>query len=211
MKKIITILFIVISQCVHAQNWKEWTQQKKTQLKYLAEQIIAFKTYMKYVEKGYSVAKNGLNAIKNIKQGDFSIHESYFNSLKTVNPRIKNYWKVAEIISLQIKILQVCQRQKKINKEEPFSSDEIDYCSRVINNLLDGCSSIVDQLSTLVTNGKIEMKDDERIKRINALYASMLDRSAFLQHFNTGTNKLAMQKYLDKNDIETSNALFNVK
>jgi hypothetical protein len=60
MKRVVTILFIVISQCAHAQNWKEWTQQKKTQLKYLSEQIIAFKTYMQFVEKGYSIAKNGL-------------------------------------------------------------------------------------------------------------------------------------------------------
>ena len=39
MKKILTILLVVIALNAHAQNWKEWTQQKKTQIKYLVDQI----------------------------------------------------------------------------------------------------------------------------------------------------------------------------
>jgi hypothetical protein len=88
------------------------------------------------------------------------MHEYYFKSLKTVNPKVKNYWKVAELISLETKIVKVCHRQKGNITETLFSSDEIDYCTSVINNLLDGCSSILDQLLIVVTNGKLEMKDN---------------------------------------------------
>ena len=97
MRKILMILLVLTVPCVHAQTFQEWTQQKKTQIKYLVQQIAAFQVYIGYVEKGYSIAKKGLNAISNIKHGDFSMHNDYFNSLKIVNPKIKKYWKVADI------------------------------------------------------------------------------------------------------------------
>ena len=89
MKKILTIFLLVIASCVQAQNWQEWTQQKKTQIKYLVSQIAAYQVYATYVEKGYVIAKKGLTAIQNIKKGDFSLHDEYFTSLKNVNPKIK--------------------------------------------------------------------------------------------------------------------------
>ena len=50
-----------------AQTLAEWTQQNKTQIKYLVEQIAALQAYALVAEKGYSIAKTGLNAIGNIK------------------------------------------------------------------------------------------------------------------------------------------------
>jgi 3-phenylpropionate/cinnamic acid dioxygenase small subunit len=57
MKKILTIFLLVTASGVYAQNWKEWTQQKKTQIKYLVNQIAALQIYATYVEKGYAIAK----------------------------------------------------------------------------------------------------------------------------------------------------------
>jgi hypothetical protein len=67
-------------------NWNEWFRQKKTQLKYLAEQIAALKVYLEYLKKGYDVAQKGLSTIELIKSGSFSLHKDYFNSLKQVSP-----------------------------------------------------------------------------------------------------------------------------
>src|SRR5260221_14255636 len=99
MKKILTVLLMIIAPGVHAQNWEEWTQQKKTQIKYLEGQIAALQVYLSYAEQGYSIAKHGLTAINDIKNGDFSLHKGYFTSLKNVNPKIKSYWKIADIIA----------------------------------------------------------------------------------------------------------------
>src|SRR5665213_507499 len=143
MKKILTIFLLVIASGVQAQNWQEWTQQKKTQIKYLVSQIAAYQVYATYLEKGYAIAKNGLTAIQNIKKGDFSLHDEYFTSLKNVNPKIKLYWKVADIIALQIKIVQGYHRQKNaLLQRSQLTSDEISYCNRVFINLLDGCTTV---------------------------------------------------------------------
>lgn len=211
MKKILTILLILIACNVHAQNLQEWTQQKKTQIKYLVQQIAAFEIYIGYVEKGYSIAKAGLNAINSIKKGDFSLHNEYFTSLKKVNPKIKSYWKVADIAALQVKILQAYHKQRKVlPKSGQFSQDEINYCDNVFTSLLNGCADIIDQLIAIETDGSLWMKDDERIKRIDLLHDEMEDRYVFTQHFTNEASGLGLQRLMDANDIRTSRDLFNI-
>ena len=211
MKKILTIFLLAIASGVQAQNWQEWTQQKKTQIKYLVSQIAAYQVYATYVEKGYAIAKKGLTAIQNIKKGDFSLHDEYFTSLKNVNPKIKLYWKVADIIALQIKIVQGYHRQKNaLLQSSQLTSDEISYCNSVFINLLDGCTHIIDQLILLVTDGSLQMKDDERIKRIDALHAEIKDKYVFEQHFTNEANELSIQRFIDANDVRTGMALMNI-
>src|SRR5438046_646086 len=108
MKIIIIILsFLAAGQLCRAQTYDEWVRQSKTQKKYLLEQILALKTYIGYAEKGYSIASKGLNTIKDIKDGDFNLHDNFFNSLSAVNPQVKKYSKVAAIIAMQISIGKV--------------------------------------------------------------------------------------------------------
>src|SRR5438046_10687304 len=108
MKNIIIILsFLVAGQLCRAQTYDEWVRQKETQRKYLIEQIVAFKTYIDYAWQGYSIAKKGLNTIKDIKNGDLNLHDNFFKSLSAVNPRVKKYSKVAAIIAMQISIAKV--------------------------------------------------------------------------------------------------------
>ncbi|HEY5462632.1 MAG TPA: hypothetical protein VIJ95_05190 [Hanamia sp.] len=211
MKKILTIFLLVIASGVQAQNWQEWTQQKKTQIKYLVSQIAAYQVYATYVEKGYAIAKKGLTAIQNIKKGDFSLHDEYFTSLKNVNQKIKLYWKVADIIALQIKIVQSYHQQKNaMGQSTLLTPDEISYCNSVFINLLDGCTHIIDQLILLITDGSLQMKDDERIKRIDALHAEMKDGYVFEQHFTNEANELSIQRFIDANDVRTGRALMNI-
>lgn len=196
----------------YSQNWHEWTQQKKTQIRYLVNQIAALQTYADYVEKGYAIAKEGLGAIHNIKRGDFSLHEAYFNSLKRVNPNIKGYWKVADIIALQIKIVQSCHKeQDAIRQCNQFTKDEINYWNKVFSNLLNDCLDIIDELILLTTKGNAEMKDDERIKRIDALYADINDKYVFVKHFSAEVNVLAMQRAMDAGNVRTSRALLDIR
>lgn len=210
MKKLLTIVLIIMTLSVHAQNWQEWTQQKKTQIKYLVSQIVAYQVYATYVERGYAIAKNGLTAIQNIKKRDFSLHDEYFTSLKNVNPKIKLYWKVADIISIQIKIIKGYHKERNaLRQNGQLTPDEISYCNRVFINLLNGCTNIIDQLILLITDGSLQMKDNERIKRIDALHAEMKDKYVFGQHFTSDANELAIQRFIDANDVRTGRALLH--
>src|SRR6266542_3497611 len=131
------LLLIVLTIIVHysfGQTWEEWTQQKETQIKYLIQQIGAQKVYLDYIRKGYGIAQKGLNTIRDIKKGDFNLHSDYFNSLKQVNPKIKNTAKVADIIDLQIRIIKESKKtMQRVKAANQFTDEEITYLDKVFD------------------------------------------------------------------------------
>ena len=99
MKKL--FLFLLLTALMMTDLYGQLKQRKV-----LLQQIAALKVYTDYAQKGYSEAKKGLTTIGDFKRGEFNLHSDYFNSLKTVNPKIKTYAKVGEIIAVQLKIIK---------------------------------------------------------------------------------------------------------
>jgi hypothetical protein len=213
MKKLLVLFIgILIAQNLSAQTWAEWFRQKATQKKYLLQQIAALQVYSGYLSKGYSIAKNGLNTIKDIKHGDFNLHNNYFISLVTVNPKVKRYKKVAEIIAIQISIAKQSGKAiKNFRVNQHFTNAEINYLQNVFSNLLKQCSKNLDELFNLITNGNLQMKDDERILAIDKLYADMQDKQQFARSFCNSAAGLSIQRSNEANDIIISKKLNGLK
>src|SRR5436190_21373731 len=99
MKKcLLSILLVATTIICHAQGLSEWFNQNATQKKYLLQQIAALQVYTQYLQKGYSIAKTGLTTIGNFKNGHFSLDKDFFASLENINPKIKKYSRVSDII-----------------------------------------------------------------------------------------------------------------
>jgi hypothetical protein len=208
MKKTLIIVLLAVSNCCHSQTWAEWFQQKKTQKKYLLEQIAALQVYFGYVKDGYSIARKGLNTINDIKNGEFNLHDGYFISLKAINPKIKSYAKVADIISYQIKIVkQTKECMIAIRELDQFTLSEIEHCAVVFNNLLSDCLKNIDELVLLVTAGKVEMKDDERLTRIDVLYVDMQNKYGFCSSYSEEMTLLTVQRMREQYEINLSKKL----
>lgn len=214
MKKILLFLLLFASAAgsLQAQTFAEWFRQKKTQEKYLLQQIAALQVYIGYAQKGYKIAKEGLTTIGSFTRGEFNLHTDYINSLKSVNPEIKHYAKVADIIALQAKIVQNYNRSyRQLNSSNAFSDNELAYISRVFSKLLDDCAKTLDELITITTDGELEMKDNERLQRIDKLYLDMQDNFTFSQSFSNDAKVLAASRLKEKIDVQTSRALQGIK
>jgi hypothetical protein len=205
--KTITILALFFCVQSHAQTWDEWFAQKKTQKKYLLQQIAALQTYISTAEKGYKIASDGIHTISNIKNGELNLHSLFFNSLKTVNPKIKNATIVAEIIAYQIAIVN---EFKNISKQN-LNSDELAYIGKVYSNVIAESIKDINALIEVITDNVLQMTDDERIKRITALHTNMQDKFMFSQSFVNDANILSIQKQHQLNDAVTVKKLYNLK
>lgn len=187
-------------------------QAQSKQREELIKQIAAFKVYIEYAQKGYSIAQKGLNIIGDFKQGELGLHLDYFNSLNTINPKIKNYSRVAQIIALQVKILKSYRRTiRYVNQNDLFHGDEVAYVKRVLDRLLKDCDATVDELNVVLTQGKLELKDDERLERIDVLFRNMLDSQIFCEDFSNQTRMLGFSRSAESKDVKTSRALQGVK
>ena len=206
MVKILAICLLTFIIC-KAQTWDELFSQKKTQIRYLGEQIAALHLYAGYLKKGYEIAKNGINTIKDIKSGEFNLHNSFINSLKVVNPAIRNSAKVAGIIEFQ---LDISRTFGSIKDNSYLSASDQEYISRVKSQIRDECSHDLDELLLIIISGKVEMKDDERIKRLDKVYDSIKDKSAFTQSFCNEVNMLIVQREQEAKEESTEKKLYGI-
>ncbi len=207
---ILLALFSAVS-ATEAQRLKEWVSQKKTQTEYLILQIAANKAYLELLKKGYRIAKDGLNTISSFKKGEFDLQDAFFKSLKNVNPEVKRYVRVAETIELQRKIVREYNRVLlQLAASDAFTPDEIRYLQGVFKKLLDDCGLVLDDLVTVVTSGKLEMKDDERMARIDKLFLEMQDQYTFCQNFSGEAKALAAARLKEKSEIIISRALHGI-
>lgn len=212
MKLIIVIVLIVISSAVNAQTFDEWARQKKTQKKYFLEQILALRTYGSYLTKGYSVVKGGLSTIQQIKRGDLKLHERFFESFRVVSPAVRQYSKVGDITRMQFGIAKRSGAElKRWRTSDQLTASEIIYLEDVIGRLLDDCLKTLDALYDVVNDTKLEMKDEGRIKLIDALYLEMVDQNSFLESFTASANRLIVQRKLEAKGIKLSKQLNGLK
>jgi hypothetical protein len=214
MKKLI-IAVAASTFCVNlltAQTTEEWFNQKSTQKKYLLQQIAALQVYIGYAKKGYTIVSGGLHTIRDIKKGDLDIHDTFFNSLKAVNPKIARYQKVADIISYQLRIIkQVKETLDYIRETKQFTHEEIEYNQKVFDFLLQECIESISELIAFVTPGDLEMKDNERLTRIDKLYTHMQDKYTFCYVMSEDMALLAAQRMGDYREIQNSKLINGIK
>jgi hypothetical protein len=188
---------------VQAQTWDEWFSQKKTQRKYLFQQIAALQVYLNYLKKGYNIVQKGWTTVENITNGNLNLHSDFFGSLKSVNPAISNSAKVVDIIVFQYYIIRnmkgvynFCATNKN------FTPEEIRYIAKVHTNMLFLCDASISELLMIIRADKTEMTDDERMLRIDKIYDDMQDKHAFVKAFDSDTKQLSSHRSKEEREAE---------
>lgn len=211
MKKLLMILLLLVNLLpVLAQipNANELFRQKKTQRRYLLQQIAALKAYGKVLKKGYEIAQIGLTTISNIKKGSFDLDKDYLNALMLVKPIIRDSPQVKEILLVSNEITRgLGSLYLECPKDENFTQNETKYIEAVYKNMLRETGSSLTELALVITSGETEMKDDERLLRLDRLHKDVLNKYAFTQTFIISTRQLAVQRAKEKNQISISGNL----
>ncbi|MFD2943307.1 hypothetical protein [Flavobacterium notoginsengisoli] len=196
MKRGLVVVVVLVMLVFHSVVQAQAKQQKELLL-----QIAALQVYMDYAKKGYSAVSKGLNFIGDAKKGEVNLHGDYFTSLVKINPKVRNYYKVAEIVSLQLKIMKSCKKTYvALSTSDLFHGDELDYIERSFERLLKNCSRTLDELLVVVTDAALELKDDQRIERIDVLHETMLADYNFCLSFGKEAKLLCIAKAGDRKD-----------
>lgn len=204
MKKLFVLLWAVLltQQGIHAQ-----AKQRKE----LLLQIAALQVYIDYAKKGYSTVSKGLNFIGDAKRGELNLHGDYFVSLLKINPKVRNYYKAAEILSMQFKIMNLYKKTcADLKAGDLFHGSELDYIERSFERLLQNCGNTLDELLAVTTDSKLELKDDQRIQRIDELHKTMLEDYNFCISFSRDAKLLRLSKAADQKDAKNIDALYGL-
>ena len=173
------------------------------------EKLNQLKNILSDMKKGYKIVSKGYTAIKDISQGNFNLHEAFIDGLMAVNPAIKNYKRVVDIISYQKNIVREYKSAFiRFKQNGSFSPDEIEYLGKVYGQLFNKSIQNLDELATVITSSKLSMSDDERLQTIDRIFADTEDKLQFLRDFNKQANLLAIQRSREKQDVATMQQLY---
>jgi hypothetical protein len=170
---IMLFLLVPFSTGVWGQTFDEWFQQKKTQLDYLRQQIAALQTYMKTTEDGYGIVQRGTEGITGVKKEDYSLHSGYFESLENVRPAITRYPVIGAAVRLQNQLIELAT---ETNAQAEALSGWSGTVAAFFRGMLADCSTDLDILMNLATDGQVQMTDAERLTAIDRLYRRMKER-----------------------------------
>lgn len=188
---LVLMFFLGSLGTVEAQTFAEWFAQKKTQKKYLLEQIAALQVYIGYARDGYKLVDGGLQTIRDITHGEFSLHDAFISGLKKVSPAVRGDVRVAEIIEMQVAVVKLFEG---LRQSPLLSADELGYVALVFGEVVADGYTDLSELLLVVTSGKLEMDDAERFSRLDGIYGRMKDRLSFARGFGGQVDRLLLQK-----------------
>lgn len=208
MKKCVLGLVMILFFCS-----KPFAQvQEAKQLLLDVEKLAQLKNILSDLKKGYEIVSSGYTTIQHISEGNFNMHELFLNSLLEISPVVKNYKRISEIISMQLKIVSEYKEASNQFKESgKFTIDEINYIQKVYSNLFNESVNNLETLASLVTAGKFRMSDDERLSAIDEVWKQVSNQLTFLRHFNNEARILALQRTKEQDDVSNMNQLYNLK
>lgn len=176
------------------------------------EKLAQLKSILQKMYDGYEIISKGYQTIKNISEGNFSIHDLFLESLLGISPAVQKYKRVADIVQFQIQLVKEYQAAyRHFQDDKNFTPAEIDYISKVYKNLFNRSVVNLDDLLIVITAGKLRMSDYERIKAIDAIFADMEDQIGFLRHFNANAYMLSLQRAKAKKEVDVSRVLSGIK
>lgn len=175
------------------------------------EKLAQFKQILSDMKKGYQILSTGYSTIKVLSQGNFNLHKTFLDGLMMVSPTVKKYKRIADIINNQLMIVKEYKNAfGRFKHDGNFNPDEIDYLGKVYGNLFKQSMNDLDELTTIITDSKLRMSDDERLESIDGIYNNLQDKLLFLRHFNNNTTILAVQRAREKNDAITMKKIYGV-
>ncbi|MEJ6979434.1 TerB family tellurite resistance protein [Pedobacter sp. P351] len=173
------------------------------------EKLKQLKNILSDMKIGYQIVSKGYTTIKNISEGNFNLHDAFINGLLTVSPEIRNYKRVADIITYQKNIVKEYKTAfNRFKQSEILSPNEMEYLGNVYQNLFKQSLRNLDELATVITSSKLSMSDNERLEAIDRIFADTEDKLLFLRDFNKRTNILVIQRSREQHSIETSEKLY---
>src|ERR1035437_902590 len=205
MKKCIMIIWVIMLSV----SGKAVAQSTEAQQLILnVEKLAQLKKILNNMYKGYQIVSKGYNTIKDISQENFNLHQTFLDGLLQISPTVRKYKRITDIISYQTQLVKEYKSAfRRFQSSNLFNTNEIKYIGNVYTNLFNKGLQNLDELTMIITAGKLRMSDDERINAIDRIYNDIVDKVVFLRIFNKENNVLAIQRGREMVDTKVSKKL----
>lgn len=200
LKPIIYALLMILVQALPARS----QSAEVVQLLLNVEKLAQFKTILKQMKQGYNILQGGYRTVKDLSAGNFNLHKTFLDALLRVSPTVRRYHKVADIIQMQLNILETCRTfNRQLNKKKLFQDGELSYMLKIYQGLLDRSLNNLEELVMVLSDRALSMNDSERLHVIDVIHDEMQEMTIFLRKFSNDSKLLLLQRKKEVNDVRS--------
>ncbi|WP_297337914.1 TerB family tellurite resistance protein [Algoriphagus sp.] len=155
------------------------------------EKLEQLREMLEGMKEKYRILESGFNQVKGITEGNFRLHEAFLNRLKQVSPEVKSYYKVAEIVHYQLRLIQAVSRIRAELNE--LGWDNWEEQEKVIQSFTAFSRAGMENMETLLlilADGQLQLDDGERIRSIDRIHDSMQELLTGLSRWNWSYREL---------------------
>src|SRR5580692_1550029 len=207
--KIITTITITILFTAPASSQSLADDIKQLLLDY--QKLKEEKAILTDMYTAYNIIHQGYDQIKSIARGNFTLHQTFLNSLLAVSPAVRNYYKVAQIINNEAELVRECQSaQHYFQSSGHFTLNEHTYFNDLYAGLLSRSLQNLDELAMVMTADQLRMSDGERLNAIDRIDESMTTQLTTLRTFNNANAITDGQRSMINTDIQSLQSLYGI-
>jgi hypothetical protein len=193
--------------CSQAQSVADVIQQLVLDYQKLA----GLKNILGQMYSGYTVLSKGYGAVKDVAQGNFSLHEVFLDGLYLVSPTVRKYPRITDIINDQAQLVsEYKSASATFHQDQHFSADELAYMMNIYNNLISQSLKNLDDLSMIVTDSKLRMSDAERLTAIDRIYLESHNELSYLRKFNDQAARITWQRAQGMADRQSIRSIYGL-
>lgn len=203
-RKIVLLLWL---SCTWLGLWGQ--SAEVSQLLLNVEKLAQLKGILAQMKQGYTVLYGGYQGVRDLAQGNFSLHKIFLDGLLRVSPAVRNYARIPQIINTQIKLIQTYRHAyQRFQMSGHFEATELAYFARVYGNLIQLSLRGLQELTLIITAGTMRMDDQQRLKNVDRIFQQMQEMLVFLRHFNAQNDILLIQRIKEVNELRTTRRLY---
>ncbi|QES88923.1 hypothetical protein [Rhizosphaericola mali] len=166
--KFLILLVLIVAKLPFKGYAQLFGNQDKKMIQNNTAQISLLKTYSDYLDKGLTIAHDGMDLTHSLKNGEFGLHSLYYSSLLQVNPNVKKYPLAGQTLNLYAKMEKLeTSIYNNVLSTDMLSTQEKQSLKTFVNNLMTMAGKDMEELNNLLTDGKYQLTDDERMKTMD--------------------------------------------
>lgn len=175
------------------------------------QKLASLKSILGQMYTGYEVLTKGYKAVKDVSQGNFSLHEAFLDGLFIVSPAVRKYPRAEDIINDQAMLISEYKSAWALCRSSgKFSPDELNYIMGVYNDLINATFKNLNDLAMVLGDGQLRMSDAERLTVIDRIYLDSKKELSYLRKFNDQAQRTFAQRSRAQADQQSVNRLYGI-
>ncbi|MHA7129257.1 hypothetical protein [Algoriphagus namhaensis] len=172
------------------------------------EKLEQLREMLENMREKYQILSQGYQQIKGIAEGNFTLHQSFLNRLVQVNPQVRAYHKVGEILDIQVGLIRgLAKVRKEMEWADFLQEGEFVQIDRLFGIWSRSSLNLLEELFLVLSDNTLQMDDWERIEAIDRVHRSVVELSQGVAMFSNSLSQLGHLRSKKSAEIQTVQSL----